>query len=134
MHIPHTLAAPLSFFTKYLVGKVIFLSHTEWFYSPFSATEATRSIKEAFCHEGNFLGNPDPALLQHIAQRLVPTLWVLLHLLGPEAQCDVLSLPERALSKDQPVLQPGFTLPGFGFACACQGAVKAMAGVPAILA
>lgn len=59
MHIPHTLAAPLSFFTKYLADKVIFLSHTELFYSPFSVTEATNCIKEAFCHEENS-GKPRP--------------------------------------------------------------------------
>lgn len=53
VHIPHRLAALLSFFTKYLADKVIFLSHTELFYSPFSAIEATKCIKEAFCREEN---------------------------------------------------------------------------------
>lgn len=76
------------------------------------------------------LGNPDPAPLHHIAQCLVPTLWVLLHWPGPEAQRRVLCLPERALGEDQPVLQLGFTLPVSVFSCVCQGAVKIMGWSP----
>lgn len=55
MHIPHTFAASLPFFTQHLVAKVIFLM--QW--SLLSAKDATRSTMEAFCQEEDlFLGNP----------------------------------------------------------------------------